>query len=255
MQEIKDFLDMKVNQYNNSTFIEDDPVSIPHAFSRKEDIEIAGFFAATFAWGNRKSIVKTAFRLMQWMDNAPFDFIMNAGQNEIERLNNFKYRTFDGTDCQFFVHSLRNIYAEHHGLEQVFLKGFQQNQLIKEAIETFKDVFFEIPHPMRTTKHVANPATGSAAKRINMFLRWMVRNDAHGVDFGIWNQIPMSALMIPLDLHCGNTARQLGLMQRTQNDWKAVEELTAQLRIFDPADPVKYDFALFGMGVNKDGVL
>jgi len=252
MQQIKEFLDEKLIQYNSVSFIENDPISIPHSFTRKEDIEIAGFFSATFAWGNRKSIIKTSFRLMQWMDNQPFDFIMNASLKEIETLSRFKYRTFDAIDCQFFINSLRNIYKNHQGLEAVFTNGFEQKHDIKEAIFHFKNTFFSIPFPNRTTKHVANPATGSAAKRINMYLRWMIRHDDQQVDFGIWKKIPMHALIIPLDIHSGNTARQLNLLKRSQNDWKAAEELTLQLRIFDSEDPVKYDFALFGLGVNKD---
>ncbi|MBI9065822.1 MAG: TIGR02757 family protein [Salinivirgaceae bacterium] len=252
MQYLKDFLDNKANKYNQPDFIELDPISIPHKFSRKEDIEIAGFLAATLAWGNRKSILKSLNQLMIFMDNAPYDFVINSIDKELEHLNEFKYRTFNGTDCKFFIKSLQNIYKTHDGLETVFTNGFKKSQTIKNTIVSAKNIFFSINHPERTTKHLSNPNIGSAAKRINMFLRWMVRDDKNGVDFGLWKNIPSNKLMIPLDVHSGTIARNLGLLNRKQNDWKAVEELTNVLKEFDAHDPIKYDFALFGVGVNKD---
>ncbi len=251
MMEIKPFLDSLVLKYNQTAFIEADPILIPHRFSKKEDIEIAAFISATLAWGNRKTILKSAGQFMTWMDNQPFDFVMNACENDLKSFLKFKYRTFNGIDSLFFIQSIRNIYVQHQGLEAVFSHGYFQNNEIKTAIGYFRQLFFSIPNPERTKKHVANPMEGSAAKRLNMFLRWMVRSDDQGVDFGLWKQIPMSALYIPLDVHSGSIARQLGILNRTQNDWKAVEHLTQKLREFDPLDPVKYDFALFGAGVNR----
>jgi uncharacterized protein (TIGR02757 family) len=250
-QLITDYLNYKADKYNCPGFIENDPVSIPHLFTKKEDIEIAGFLAATIAWGQRKSILKSARQLMAWMDNAPYDFIKNATPADVKILEKFVYRTFNGTDCVSFMEALRQVY-NHGGLERVFTEGFQKSGNIKGAIQFFRNSFISENVPARTYKHVANPEKGSAAKRLNMFLRWMVRNDNKGVDFGLWKSIHKSALMIPLDLHSGTVARKLQLLNRTQNDWKAVEELTATLRSFDRNDPVKYDFALFGIGVNRD---
>lgn len=252
MQGILEYLEKKVIAYNRSSFIESDPISVPHSFTQKEDVEISAFFAATLAWGNRKAILKSLNQLMNWMDNAPFDFIKNAEGKDLDHLLNFKYRTFNGNDCQFFIKSLQNIFLIHGGLEHVFSQAFNETKCVKETIHQFKEVFFSINHPTRTMKHIADPLKGSAAKRINMFLRWMVRFDNRGVDFGIWKNIPMSELMIPLDVHSGTVARKLELLDRKQNDWKAVELLTNKLKEFDPNDPVKYDFALFGVGVNKD---
>jgi uncharacterized protein (TIGR02757 family) len=251
-QEIKAFLDEKVRQYNTIDFITLDPVAVPHAFTRKEDIEIAGLLTASIAWGNRKAILKSARQLMAWMDNEPYDFVMHATPNEWSTIGRFIYRTFNGTDARFFLDALKNIYTKHGGLEAVFTRGYQQDSTIKSALQYFRQVFLSAPHQIRSEKHVASPAKGSSAKRLNMYLRWMVRHDAQGVDFGLWKQIPASALMIPLDVHSGTQARNLGLLLRKQNDWKAVEALTETLRGFDPADPVKYDFALFGMGVNNE---
>ncbi|MGE4289706.1 MAG: TIGR02757 family protein [Salinivirgaceae bacterium] len=251
-KELKVFLEGKVNQYNTLDFITLDPVAIPHAFTRKEDIEIAGLLTASIAWGNRKAILKSARQLMAWMDNEPYDFVMHASPNEWSTIGRFIYRTFNGTDARFFLDALKNIYTKHGGLEAVFTRGYQQDSTIKSALQYFRQVFLSVPHQIRSEKHVASPAKGSSAKRLNMYLRWMVRHDAQGVDFGLWKHIPASALMIPLDVHSGTQARNLGLLLRKQNDWKAVEALTETLRGFDPADPVKYDFALFGMGVNKE---
>ena len=246
--EIKSFLDHKVEQYNNPVFIETDPILIPHKFNKKQDIEISGFLTATIAWGNRKSILVNASRMMDLFDNAPFDFIMNHEETDLISLENFVHRTFNGTDLQFFVTSLRNIYLNHGGLERIFTTHAIENDL-QPSIHAFKNIFFEIDHLERSRKHVSDPFKNSAAKRINMFLRWMVRRDKAGVDFGIWQQISPSQLSCPLDIHSGNTARKLGLLSRKQNDAKALKELDRSLRKFDPQDPVKYDFALFGLGV------
>lgn len=246
--EIKDFLDEKVEHYNRPEFITSDPVQIPHLFSKKEDIEIAGFLTATIAWGNRKSILKNAKKLMQLMENSPFQFVMQHQESDLEKLAFFVHRTFNGTDLVFFIKSLRNIYCVHGGMEPIFQKYAAANSL-QPAIHEFKNIFFEVPHPARTKKHISDPIKNSAAKRINMFLRWMVRNDKHGVDFGIWQHLSPSQLSCPLDVHSGNVGRKLKLLSRKQNDAKAVAELDFSLRKFDRQDPVKYDFALFGLGV------
>ena len=246
--DIKEFLEEKALQYNSPAFIESDPVSIPHGFDRKEDIEIAGFLTATIAWGNRTMILKNANKLMELMDNAPFDFVMDHRANDLRRFKGFVHRTFNDTDLSYFIESLKNIYVLRGGLEPIFA-GYCSETSTRPAIQEFRNIFFVLPHDQRTLKHVANPAEGSAAKRINMFLRWMVRNDNRGVDFGIWKEIKPSQLSCPLDVHSGNVARKLGLLTRSQNDAKALNELDAHLRLMDPADPVKYDFALFGLGV------
>lgn len=243
-----DFLEEKVLQYNTVFFIEEDPISIPHLFSQKEDIEIAGFLSATIAWGNRKSIVKNARKMVSLLDDDPYDYVINHTAKDMARLKNFVHRTFNGVDFAFFIEALQNIYSHHGGLEKVFKVGLGQDHL-QSAISEFKRVFFEITHPPRTLKHIADPMKGSSAKRINMFLRWMVRKDKNGVDFGIWNSLSPAQLSCPLDVHTGNIARKLGLLKRKQNDHKAVLELDRQLRLLDPEDPVKYDFALFGLGV------
>lgn len=246
--ELKEFLDTKVIQYNNLNFIESDPIQIPHQFSVKEDIEIAGFLTATIAWGNRKSIINNAKRLMNFLDNAPFDFVMNHSETDLERLHPFVHRTFNGDDAIQFIKSLKQIYLQHKGLENLFAKHAEQNSL-QTSISKFKIIFFEENHLQRTQKHVSDPLKNSAAKRINMFLRWMVRNDNTGVDFGIWNSLSPAQLSCPLDVHSGNVARKLGLLKRKQNDGKALLELDTALRKLDINDPVKYDFALFGLGV------
>jgi uncharacterized protein (TIGR02757 family) len=246
-QELKDFLDIKIVKYNHPDFIETDPIQVPHQFSEKENIEISAFLTATIAWGNRLSIINNAFKLMHWMDNQPYDFIISSTTDEKERLRSFVHRTFNGIDCLFFIESLKNIYKNHDGLQAAFEKGYQNENSVKSALIYFHDLFFEIGGE-RTRKHVSNVAKGASGKRLNMFLRWMIRKDNTGVDFGIWNGIPVSSLMLPLDVHTGNVARKLGLLQRKQNDWKAVEEVTANLQLLDPSDPIKYDFALFGLG-------
>jgi uncharacterized protein (TIGR02757 family) len=246
--ELKEFLDTKVIEYNKPEFIESDPIQIPHHFTLKEDVEISAFLTATIAWGNRKMIVKNAKRMMNFTGNSPFDFIIEHDDDQLDKLNDFVHRTFNGTDLIFFVKALKNIYQNHNGLESLFSKYANPDSL-QTSIHHFKNIFFEIDHPSRTKKHVSDPLNGSAAKRINMFLRWMVRNDNTGVDFGIWKSLSTSQLSCPLDVHSGNVARKLGLLKRKQNDAKALFELDTNLRKMDANDPVKYDFALFGLGV------
>jgi uncharacterized protein (TIGR02757 family) len=245
--DLKDFLDEKVLKYNQPFFIETDPIQIPKNFSGKENIEIAAFLTATIAWGNRLSIIKNATKLMALMDNQPHDFVLNAPTSDLRNLEHFVHRTFNSADCVYFIGALRNIYQNHNGLQTIFETGFKKDNTIKSALIQFYSLFFECDGE-RSRKHVSNVERGASAKRLNMFLRWMVRNDKSNVDFGLWNGIPQSALMLPLDIHTGNVARKLGLLQRKSNDWKAVEEVTQSLRGFDSADPIKYDFALFGLG-------
>lgn len=246
--ELKEFLDAKVLEYNHPKFLEDDPLQVPHRFVQKEDIEISSFLTATIAWGNRKSIINNATKLMGLMGNAPYDFVMNHTREDLEYLSPFVHRTFNGIDLAYFVSSLQNIYQNHGGLEAVFTEHQTKNSM-QPAISQFKEVFFELPHQSRTQKHVSDPNRGSAAKRINMFLRWMVRDNATGVDFGLWEDIAPAKLSCPLDVHSGNVARKLKLLKRKQNDAKALQELDRNLRKLDASDPVKYDFALFGLGV------
>ncbi|CAM2741974.1 TIGR02757 family protein [Flavobacterium psychrophilum DSM 3660] len=248
LSELQSFLDEKVILYNNLNFIESDPIQIPHLFSLKEDIEIAGFLSATIAWGNRKMIINNSHKMMQLMGNSPYDFVLSHNENQLESLNKFVHRTFNGQDFVQFIKSLQHIYTNHNGLEAVFAKNATKDSMQK-SISEFKKIFFENNHLPRTQKHISDPISGSAAKRINMFLRWMVRQDTHGVDFGLWKTISSSALSCPLDVHSGNVARKLQLLLRKQNDAKAVYELDTNLRLLDPNDPVKYDFALFGLGV------
>ena len=247
-QDLKDFLDSKVVEYNHPRFIETDPIQVPHTFKIKEDIEIAGFLTASIAWGNRKSIIHNAYRMMQLLDRAPYDFIMNHKEDDLERLLPFVHRTFNGDDFIQFIKSLQHIYTNHGGLEHIFSIHAEPYSL-QRAIHEFKKTFFEINHLRRTQKHLSDPLKGSAAKRLNMFLRWMVRDDNSGVDFGLWKKLKPSQLSCPLDVHSGNVARKLGLLYRKQNDAKGLEELDASLRRLDSNDPVKYDFALFGLGV------
>ena len=248
MLEIKEFLDEKVKLYNTLDFIETDPIQIPHRYELKEDIEIAGFLAATIAWGNRKMIINNATKMMNLMGNSPYDFIMHYTATDLDKMEGFVHRTFNAEDLKYFMKSLRNIYQHHQGLENVFAQNKTEVSM-QEAISKFKTIFFEVDPLERSKKHISDPLNNSAAKRINMFLRWMVRNDTQGVDFGIWKTIPTSILSCPLDVHSGNVARKLGLLTRKQNDAKALKELDTALRIMDPNDPVKYDFALFGLGV------
>lgn len=248
LEELKSFLDDKVQQYNTPSFIESDPISIPHQFSKKQDIEIAGFFAATIAWGNRKSILTNAQKLMERMDNAPHDFICNHTKEDLYVFEGFVHRTFQEEDVKYFAQRLQQLYRENDSLEDLFIPPYGATDL-HETLSAFHKTFFKVDHPKRTVKHIANPAKRSAAKRINMYLRWMVRNDNAGVDLGIWAKISPRVLSCPLDVHSGNVARALGLLKRKQNDLTAVKELDGRLRSLDPNDPVKYDFALFGLGV------
>jgi len=258
--EIKNLLENRYKLYNNTDFIDTDPIQIPHRFHRKEDIEIAGFLTATISWGQRKSIIRNANRLMDLMDNSPYEFLMETSffsesmtlshtlTKEAKEFSKFVHRTFNGNDCLFFLESLKNMYRQHGGLEQVFTDGFQHEQTAFSALKHFRNMFLSVEHEQRVAKHLSDVTANSSAKRLNMYLRWMVRPDENGVDFGLWKNIPASALMLPLDVHTGDVARALNLLQRKQNDWKAVEEITTVLRSFDPTDPIKYDYALFGIG-------
>ncbi len=250
---LQTMLNQAVNRFNTPTFIPDDPISIPHRFQQKQDREIMGFWAATLAWGQRKTIIQSAAKLVSLMDNTPYDFILNHTEQDRARFESFKHRTFQATDTLWFLAFFQEYYRKHDSLETAFARHLSpDDQTVEKALVGFHRNFFDHPHaPLRTRKHVATPERGSTCKRINMFLRWMVRKDPSGVDFGIWNQISPAQLLIPLDVHVDRIARQLGLLDRRQTDWQAVLELTARLRDFDPSDPVKYDFALFGMGVLK----
>lgn len=247
--EIFELLEEKYEAYCNPAFIESDPISIPHHFEDERDIEISGLISATIAWGQRTSIIKNANDAMIRMGNEPYRFVMEHSKADLKHFDGFVHRTFNATDLKQFVKSLRNIYSNYNSLEDVFSEGWNQEANLKNSIHHFKEVFFGFEHEKRTQKHVADPFKGSSAKRLNMYLRWMVRPNDKGVDFGIWKRIPTNVLSCPLDVHSGRNARQLGLLTRKQNDWKAVEELDASLRNFDPIDPVKYDYALFGLGV------
>ncbi len=248
ISDLKEFLDSKVEQYNTRDFLETDPIKIPHRFSKKEDIEIAAFLTATIAWGNRKSIIKNAERMMDMLDREPYNFILNHQDSDLKALEPFVHRTFNGLDFITFIGGLQHIYTNHNGLEAVFSKHAEKSTL-QPAIHHFKHTFFEIKHLPRTQKHISDPLKNSAAKRINMFLRWMVRPENTGVDFGIWHTLHTKQLSCPLDVHSGNVARKLDLLTRKQNDGKALLELDTNLRKLDANDPVKYDFALFGLGV------
>jgi uncharacterized protein (TIGR02757 family) len=249
LSEIKELLDEKYFQFNNTSFIETDPISIPHQFSKKEDIEIASLLVATIAWGQRTSIINNGNKLMRLMNDEPHDFILNFSKKDAARFEGFVHRTFNSTDCVFFLNSLKHIYTKHGGLEAAFSTDFSSKETdVKNAITNFRALFLNTEHQSRSEKHISNPSAKSSAKRLCMFLRWMVRKDKHGVDFGIWKSIKSSQLCLPLDLHTGNVSRKLGLLNRTQNDWQAVEEITSVLRTFDKNDPIKYDFSLFGLG-------
>ena len=248
--EIKSFLDEKVELYNCVDFIENDPISIPHRYTGKKDIEIAGFLSSTIAWGRRDLILQKANLMMDLMDDTPYEFLSGASGVELQRFGTFYYRTFQSVDAMYFLKALKNIYSEYTDMEELFAEGMKEGG-VKEAIHHFREKFFSWLPQERSKKHFANVMKGSAGKRVNMFLRWMVRDDDRGVDFGIWKSVSPAQLYLPLDVHSGNVARSLGILKRKQSDWKAVEEVTEVLRNFDPADPVKYDFALFGLGVNE----
>ncbi len=250
--ELKEFLDSKVLLYNNPSFIESDPIQIPHQLQnqgvKKEDVEIIAFLVSIIAWGNRKSIIKNGKKLVEIMGNSPLDFVSNFSNKDDKYLSGFVHRTFNEFDLTYFMFALQDIYNRQGGMENLFLKNIKNNS-IQPSIHEFKKQFFSLPHLQRTEKHISDPLKNSAAKRINMFLRWMVRNDTAGVDFGLWKSISPSVLSCPLDVHTGNVSRKLGLIKRKQNDGKALAELDTSLRSLDAEDPVKYDFALFGLGV------
>jgi uncharacterized protein (TIGR02757 family) len=248
-KDLKEYLDFKAEQYECPSFIENDPIQIPHRYSKKEDIEISAFLMATLAWGNRLSILKSGDKLMEIFGNAPYDFIMDY--DSLKPLP-FVHRTFNGIDLNFFCRSLKNLYQNNAGLEGAFgLTDTKENGL-QFRISNFRSTFLETTHEQRSEKHISNPLKNSACKRLVMFLRWMVRSKEKGVDFGIWENISKSELYVPLDVHTGNVARNLGILKRKQNDWKTNEELINRLRKMDVQDPAKYDFALFGVGVNKE---
>ncbi|WP_076354373.1 TIGR02757 family protein [Chryseobacterium joostei] len=250
-EELRSFLDEKADQYNTLDFVEDDPIQIPHRFSLKQDIEIAGFLAATISWGNRKSIINSANKMLDIMGNSPYDFVLNYSEKDLESIQDKSiHRTFNGQDFSYFIKQFNRIYKENESLEDLFkVKDSEINFLY--AIERFRSSFLET-EKHRSHKHISSPYKNSSAKRIIMFLRWMVRKDKRGVDFGIWKNIDQKYLSIPLDVHTGNISRKLGLVSRTQNDWKTVEELDVAIRKFDEKDPAKYDYALFGLGVTKE---
>lgn len=249
--QLKNFLEEKYRLYASPKFIEDDPIQIPHRYSRKEDIEISGLLTATLAWGTRKMIIFNIDRLLSKFGDSPYEFILNYSKKDDNRFKGFVHRTFNENDCVHYIKALNRIYKQDGGLEKVFASGYNKDLTVKNSIDVFRRRFINYDTPSHTLKHVPNVVNGSAAKRINMFLRWMIRPTTEGVDFGIWKSIPTSALMMPLDTHSGRVARSLGLLNRNQNDWKAVDELSSILREFDSDDPVKYDFALFGLGVNE----
>ncbi len=251
-KDLYEFLEEKHDLYNRPDFIKADPISIPHLFTKKEDIEIAGFLAATIAWGQRTTILNNARKLLKWMDMSPHDFILNHTVKDLKPFESFVHRTFNGTDCVYFITSLRNIYVNHGGIGGIITNHTKPtDNNLEKAIIAFRNTFFELEFQSRTMKHVSNPADNSAAKRLNMYMRWMIRKDKRGVDFGIWDGIKPSQLLCPLDVHSGRVARSLGLLKRKQDDWKSVLDLTENLKRFDAVDPVKYDFSLFGLGVNE----
>jgi uncharacterized protein (TIGR02757 family) len=250
-EDLKNFLDEKADQYNTPDFIENDPLQIPHRFSLQQDIEIAGFLAATISWGNRKSIINSAEKMLDIMGNSPYDFVVNYSEKDLESIQDKSiHRTFNGQDFAYFIRQFNRIYKEHTSLETLFAVRDSETNF-HHAIERFRSHFLE-EEKHRSHKHVSSPYKNSSAKRIIMFLRWMVRKDKRGVDFGIWENIDQKYLSIPLDVHTGNISRKLGLITRTQNDWKTVEELDIAIRKFDENDPAKYDYALFGLGVTKE---
>jgi uncharacterized protein (TIGR02757 family) len=246
--DLKDFLDQKAALYNSPAFIETDPIQVPRQYSDARDMEIAAFLTATLAWGKKTTIISSARKLLSQMPGGPYDFIMSAREEDLERFFPFVHRTFNGLDCIYFLKSLQHLYLHHGGLREVFETSYKNMGDLNFSLKRFRTLFFEHTDPGRTSKHVADVSRGASAKRLNMFLRWMVRDDTRGVDFGLWKEIPPRALYLPLDVHTGNVARKLGLLKRKQNDWEAVEEVTSRLREFDPEDPVSYDFALFGLG-------
>jgi len=250
-KELKAFLDEQAERFNEPGFIKNDPILIPHKFQKKQDIEITGFWVSMLAWGQRKTIINKSLELIDLMGGSPHDFIVNHKEEDRKAFLPFKHRTFQATDTLYFLEFLQNYYRQHDSLENAFSRFLApEDTTVKKALIGFHDLFFDLPDaPQRTRKHVATPARKSSCKRLNMFLRWMVRQDDKGVDFGLWQIIKPSQLMMPLDVHVEKVGRRLGLIERKQRDWATVTELTDNLKVFDPIDPVKYDFALFGMGV------
>ena len=253
LTKLKNFLDKKVTQFNNRDFIKDDPVCIPHLFSKKQDIEIAGFFAAVFAWGIRKTIINKSKLLLELMDNAPYDFCINHTDEDLKKLIGFCHRTFNDTDLLYFISFFKFHYSKHKSLETAFFNNktlHNSANIVEDSLNYFNQYFFSLEDvPSRTKKHIASPQKNSSCKRLNMFLRWMVRNDNKGVDFGLWKKVSPSDLIMPVDVHVARVSRHFNLLDRKQVDWLAAVELTEKLKMFDPKDPVKYDFALFGLGV------
>ncbi|GAB4379040.1 MAG: TIGR02757 family protein [Salibacteraceae bacterium] len=241
-----DFLEEAYRHFATKDFIPNDPISVPHQYSSRFDIEISAFLTATIAWGNRTSIIRSARKLLALMDHAPYDFILHHSPRDLKRMSGFVHRTFNGTDLLYFVERLSAYYREENGLEMAFSQG----KNTYERLCNFHHSFFNMPHPERSVKHISNTSKGSAAKRLNMFLRWMVRPPDEGCDFGLWKSMTPAELMVPLDVHTATIARKLGLLHRKTNDWKAVVELTDTLKSIDSNDPVKFDYALFGLGVN-----
>ncbi len=253
-QKIKDFLEEKYEKYNHTDFIENDPIQIPHRFTKKQDIEISALFAAVLAWGLRKTIINKCNLIMELMDNSPHDFILNHRQTDLKNVGfqEFKHRTFNSTDFLYFLDFLQRFYQKNDSLEILFSSKGNKIENQKENIAHFHNTFFDIEYaPHRTKKHISTPERKSACKRLNMYLRWLVRKDDKGVDFGIWENISPSVLICPLDIHVERESKKLGLLERNISDWKAAEELTQNLRLFDATDPVKYDFALFGLGIEN----
>lgn len=250
-EELKDYLELKYQEYNHPGFIKDDPISIPHLFKKKQDIEIAGFWASILAWGQRKTIINKCKELFEMMDNTPHDFILNHSENDLKPLLAFKHRTFNDIDTLYFVDFFKRFYQKNESLEEAFVTAPQETN-VKNTLIKFHDLFFDKPYaPQRTRKHIATPARNSACKRLNMFLRWMVRKDDKGVDFGLWNKISPAQLIAPCDVHVERVSKKLGLINEGKSDWKTAVLLTERLSKFDKNDPVKYDFALFGLGIEN----
>ena len=251
---MRELLERLHDRYNNESFIEADPISVPHSFTRPVDREIAGFLAATIAWGNRRAIVQSAHRMMRYMDNAPEDFVRNATETDMEYLRTYVHRTFNGVDFQDFVRGLRHIITEWGSVGNYFETRYEEHGDLRPVFSDFRRDFFAAEHDAHCEKHLSSIDKGAACKRLCMYLRWFVRHDDRGVDFGMWRRIPMSALYVPLDIHTGRMGRNLGLLNRKQSDWKAVEELTASLRELHADDPVRYDYSLFGLGISGDDI-
>lgn len=252
-EELRDLLEHLHDRYNRPEFIENDPISVPHSFTSRDDREVAGLLASTIAWGNRKAIVKSAHRMMQYMDNAPADFVRNASEGELARLGSYVHRTFNGEDFKDFVRGVRGMFERFGGIGEFVENRYEATGSMAQVLSDFRREFFACDHNSHCEKHLSSIDKGAACKRLNMYFRWFVRRDERGVDFGEWRKVPMSALYLPLDVHTGNMGRALGLLTRRQSDWKATVEITESLREFDAEDPVRFDFSLFGAGI--DGFL